>query len=100
MTLTNINGTPINTIKVYVLVPSTVTEVYATTVLNQFIPIYLNNIEGDITPATEGIIGAGEKFGAGLGEDGKMGFLKKKRFCKDCRKMMILKKKKVENDLR
>jgi hypothetical protein len=30
-----------------------------------------------ITPATEGIIGAGGKFGAGLGEDGKMGFLKK-----------------------
>ena len=29
------------------------------------------------TPATEGIIGAGGKFGAGLGEDGKMGFLKK-----------------------
>jgi hypothetical protein len=27
--------------------------------------------------ATEGIIGAGGKFGAGLGEDGKMGFLKK-----------------------
>ena len=57
ITLTNINGTPINTIKVYVLVPSTVTEVYATTVLNQLIPIYSNNIEGDITPAAEGIYG-------------------------------------------
>jgi hypothetical protein len=30
-----------------------------------------------VTPATEGILGAGGKFGAGLGEDGKMSFLKK-----------------------
>ena len=57
MTLTNINGTPINIIKVYVLVPGTVAEVNATTVINQQIPIYLNNIEGDTTPAVQGIYG-------------------------------------------
>jgi len=57
MSLTNINGTPVNTVKVYVLVPSTVSTVDAFTVLNQLLPIYLNNTEGDTTPAAQGIYG-------------------------------------------